>query len=62
MYRKIIAFFIRLNLVKRYVSSYYKKSSCDYPYMDADTVNYWVSYILTGKSDAQINEGTNQAE
>lgn len=62
MFKKIIAFFIRLSLVKRYISSYYKKSSNDYPYMYADAVSYWVYYILTGKSDKQLNEDNDQDE
>jgi hypothetical protein len=56
MFKKIISLFIRWSIIKKYIQSSYKPvDSCNIPYMDADVANYWVLYILTGKSDKQLN-------
>lgn len=54
--RKIIAFFIRLSFVKKYLSARVIAFSSD-PYIgfDAESIEYWVSYVLTGKC-SEVNE------
>lgn len=48
--RKIIAFFIRLSFVKKYLSVRVKAFSSDPCYgFDAESIEYWVSYVLTGR-------------
>lgn len=57
MIKKFISVFIRWSIVKRYIRSAYKLvDSYNYRYMNADIANYWVIYILTGKSDEQIEK------
>lgn len=54
--RKIIAFFIRLSFVKKYLSARVNAFSSD-PYygFDAESIEYWVSYVLTGRCQ-EINK------
>lgn len=57
MLKKIIAFFIRLNFVKKYLSARVNAFSND-PCWSFDTysIEYWVHYVLTGDCQ-EINEG-----
>lgn len=63
MFKKIISLFIRWSIIKKYIQSSYKPiDSRNIPYMDADVANYWVSYILTGKSDYQLTHEIKDSE
>lgn len=55
MIRKFISILIRWSIVKKYFHAAYRPTiSGDFLRMNADIANYWVIYILTGKSDKQI--------
>lgn len=56
MFKKIIAFFIRLIFVKKYLSARVNAFSED-PYcsFDAGSIEYWVYYVLSGK-EPEINK------
>ena len=57
MIKKFISLFIRWSIVKRYIqASFTRANSSEDRFMDANTANYWVIYILTGKSDEQIEK------
>ncbi|MCE9060401.1 hypothetical protein [Parabacteroides distasonis] len=57
MIKKFISVFIRWSIVKRYIqASFIRTDSSEDKFMDANTANYWVIYILTGKSDEQIEK------
>lgn len=48
--RNIIAFFIRLSFVKKYLSARVNAFSSDPCYsFDAESIEYWVNYVLTGR-------------
>lgn len=50
--KKIVAFFIRLSFVKKYLTAHYQAFSADiYNYMRAANIEYWVQYVLTGKTE-----------
>lgn len=50
--KKIIAFFIRLSFVKKYLTAHYQAFSADiYDYVRAENIEYWVHYVLTGKTE-----------
>ena len=55
MIKKLLAIFIRWSIVKRYIQSAYRQIDPDmFRNMDADDVNYWTMYILTGKSNKEL--------
>ena len=57
MIKKFISVFIRWSIVKRYIqASFIRTDSSEDKFMDTNTANYWVIYILTGKSDEQIEK------
>lgn len=57
MTEKIDPLFIRWSIVIEYIKASYKPvDSNNLPYMDADSANYWASYILTGKSHKQLEQ------
>lgn len=48
--KKIIAFFIRFNFVKKYLAARFNIFSSDATCsFDAKSIEYWVNYVLTGK-------------
>lgn len=57
MFKKIIAFLIRLSFVKKYLSARVNAFSSD-PCINfnAASIEYWVYYVLTGKSKEKSEE------
>lgn len=56
--KTIVAFFIRLSFVKKYLTAHYQAFSADiYCGLRAEDIEYWVYYVLTGKDkDFDTNE------
>lgn len=63
MIKKFISVFIRWSIVKRYIqASFIRIDSSEDKFMDANTANYWVIYILTGQSNKEIEKKLTESQ